>query len=155
MPPRAGAGGLELSQFSLATRLSHMSTLRPLIKFRNKTLEPWFYLNILTLSLQSWCPPVSPVMWSMGRGWEMCKKVIYSVFISSLLLVLDTGVESSAQHVTLPDGQSELYYHIIVIIITQTQTLLSHVVWSDQHHIGLAGSWQLVRKNHDFPSQLR
>ena len=70
----------------------------------------------------------------------MCKKVIYSLFIPSLLLLAETAVESSAQHVTLPDGQSELYYYIIIIIITQTQTLLSHVVWSDQHHIGLAGS---------------
>ena len=36
---------------------------------------------------------------------RMCKKVIYSVFIPSLLLVAETAVESSAQHVTLPDGQ--------------------------------------------------
>ena len=76
----------------------------------------------------------------------MYKKVIYSVFIPSLLMLAETAVESSAQHVTLPDGQSystNHYYHYHIHIQTHYSLFTSQLAL-------------LVfnKKNQDFSSQI-
>ena len=77
----------------------------------------------------------------------MYKKVIYSVFIPSLLMLAETAVESSAQHVTLPDGQSystNQYYHYHILYTTHTDTLFPPQL----------ALLVLNKKNQDFSSQI-